>query len=255
MTSSATWQAPAAPVPAQWRPIAKAKTYQLVLDRIEEQILTRELRPGDRLPPERELAAQLGVSRPAVREALRALQVQGVLQSCVGNGPDAGTTVVPVAGEALTRLLRLHVGLAGFGPDDVLEVRVMLERTCARLAAAHATSADLPRFAGLLARLADPALPADAAGELDAQLHQTVAVATGSPLLAALTGAVRGAQPAGAASEVGAAPAIDPGALDRLRVECRALYDRIAAGDAAGAANLLDRHVRDGCPPVSSPRA
>ena len=57
--------------PPEWRPVARTRTYQLVISAIEEQILSGSLRVGDALPPERDLAARLEVSRPAVREALR----------------------------------------------------------------------------------------------------------------------------------------------------------------------------------------
>jgi len=72
-----------------WEPVGRVPTYELVLRRIEEQLLSRSLRPGDKLPPERELATMLGASRPAVREALRVLQAQGILRSSVGTRPRA----------------------------------------------------------------------------------------------------------------------------------------------------------------------
>jgi GntR family transcriptional regulator, transcriptional repressor for pyruvate dehydrogenase complex len=246
-------------VPTQWRPIARAKTYQLVLDRIEEQILTAELRPGDRLPPERELAGQLGVSRPAVREALRALQVQGVLQSCVGNGPDAGTTVVAAPGLALARLLRLHVALTSFPADDATEVRVLLERTVGKLAAHHAAASDLQRVAGLMAQLADPALYQDALHRLDAEVHHAIAAAAGSPLLAELTDGLRQAlapvTPAAHGPEAyGPEAAGFEATLDQVRSEFRTLYDRLAARDGAGLANVLDLHARQTCARISSRR-
>src|SRR5664279_923075 len=167
---------PAGDRPAgSWRPIARAKTYQLVLDRIEEQILTGELRVGDRLPPERDLASLLGVSRSAVREAIRALQAQGVLHSTVGNGPESGTIVSGSSGEALTRLLRLHVGLANFPIHDIVEARVMLERWSVRLAAANASAADLERMKALLDSMEDPDVARAAFNDLDTAFHVAMA--------------------------------------------------------------------------------
>ena len=71
---------------AAWRPVTRSLTYQLVVEAVEEQILTGALKVGDHLPPERELASLLGASRPAVREGLRMLEAQGVLRT-VGAGP------------------------------------------------------------------------------------------------------------------------------------------------------------------------
>jgi GntR family transcriptional regulator, transcriptional repressor for pyruvate dehydrogenase complex len=233
-------------VPAQWRPIAKAKTYELVLDRIEEQILRGELAVGDRLPPERELAARLGVSRPAVREALRALQAQGVIHSSVGNSAEAGTVVVNGSRPALTRLLRLHVALAGVPATEVLQARLLLERSAARLAAGHATSADYQELAGLLARMADPELDRDGFRRLDAEFHAAVGQAAGNRVLADLTDAARGAAPA--------TDAFDPdpeqdwrAAASQALEEHRAVYDRIATGDGAGAASLMEAHLLGAC--------
>ena len=66
---------------AEWRPVTRSLTYQLVVEAVEAQILTGALKVGDHLPPERELASLLGASRPAVREGLRMLEAQGVSSS------------------------------------------------------------------------------------------------------------------------------------------------------------------------------
>ena len=97
--SSATASAPS----PNWKPVARTRTYEMVIDAIEEQILSGALGVGDPLPPERDLAARLQVSRPAVREALRVLEAQGVLRSAVGSGSGAGTFV---AGSGVERSLR-----------------------------------------------------------------------------------------------------------------------------------------------------
>src|SRR5664279_4022136 len=67
---------------------------------LETRIVTGALRAGERLSPERELAELLGVSRPAVREALRVLEAQGAVRSQVGKGPDSGTTIDRVPSDA-----------------------------------------------------------------------------------------------------------------------------------------------------------
>jgi GntR family transcriptional repressor for pyruvate dehydrogenase complex len=109
-----------AAVPAQWQPVARSRTYELVITAIEEQIMTAALRVGDPLPAERDLAAKLQVSRPAVREAFRVLRAQGVLRSAVGSGAGAGTFVAAMPGDALTRFLRLHIALSNFAVADVV---------------------------------------------------------------------------------------------------------------------------------------
>lgn len=174
-----------------WRPVVRSHTYELVVERIEEQILDGALRVGDRLPAERDLAGMLGVSRSAVREALRALQAQGVLRMAVGTGPDSGTTVAAMPSQALTRLLRLHVGLANFPLRDVVEARVALERASARSAAQAATDAELHELRELLDRMDDPDLDRDRFNELDTEFHVAIAEAGGNRLVADMTIAIR----------------------------------------------------------------
>ena len=74
-----------------WQQIPRMRAYELVINQIESQILAGALKVGDQLPAERDLAAKLGVSRAAVREAMRAMEAQGVVRSGVGVGPDSGT--------------------------------------------------------------------------------------------------------------------------------------------------------------------
>lgn len=234
-------------VPAQWRPIAKTTTYELVLDRIEGQILGGELQVGDRLPPERDLAARLGVSRPAVREALRALHAQGVIRSTVGNSAEAGTVLVNDSGPAIARVVRLHAALGGISAEEVLESRIALERAAAARAAGHVAAADYQELAGLLARMADPALARSGFVELDDAFHAAVARASHGRLAGDLAEAVR-------AAAVVAGPVAEPvdpidwmPAAAAAAEELAALYDRIAARDAAGAADRMEAHLRGAC--------
>lgn len=228
---------------AAWRPVARTPTYQLVVDRIEEQIVSGALRVGDRLPPERELAGLLGVSRPAVREGLRMLEAQGVLRMGVGTGPDSGTIVTAVPDEALTRLLRLHVALSSFPHADVVEARVMLERWSVRLAARHAAGPALERMRELLDRMDDPDLPRAEFNECDTAFHVALAEAGGNRLVADMTKAIR---------EAVRRPLLDglertedwPALVAQLRAEHRAVFDAVVAGDAAAAADVVEHHVR-----------
>lgn len=228
----------------RWRAISRAKTYELVIDRIEEQILSGQLRVGDRLPPERDLAALLGVSRAAVREAIRMLQAQGVLHSAVGNGPESGTTVGGSSGGALNRLLRLQVALTNFPVQDVVEARVMLERWSVRLAAAGASPDDLVTMRELLQEMDDAAADRARFNDLDTRFHVAVAEAGGNRLVADLTAAVRESLRYGllaAFQEIGDWDAFSAG----LRAEHHGLYDRIAAGDGAAGADAVEAHIRN----------
>jgi len=175
----------------KWRPVSRSRAYELVVERVEEQILTGALRVGDRLPAERDLAARLGVSRAAVREAIRTLEAQGVVQSSVGAGPDGGTVVSATPSQALTKLLRLHVALSNFSMGDVVEARVMLERFSARLAADHANVDDLLSLRQHLNGMDDPDIDRETFNELDTAFHVTIAEAGRNRLVADMTIAIR----------------------------------------------------------------
>jgi len=227
---------------AGWKPVTRSLTYQLVVEAVEEQILTGSLKVGDHLPPERELAALLGASRPAVREGLRMLEAQGVLRT-VGAGPGSATVITALPSEALTRLLRLHLALSSFRTTDVVEARVMLERRSAELAAQNASPAEHDRMRAVLDRMDDPTLSMEEFNELDTDFHVSIADASDNQLVADMTRAIRGAV-RDALLEAFRARDDWASTAARLRVEHRAVYDAVVAGDPAQAADAVERHIR-----------
>ncbi|MEO5762732.1 MAG: FadR/GntR family transcriptional regulator [Vicinamibacteria bacterium] len=172
-------------------PSIKGKTSQLdsdvpaagqVVDFVRRQIDAGKLKPGDRLPAERDLAEEIGVSRPSLRSGLQTLQALGVIQSRQG----AGTFIAdgpPRLGVApLSFLAALH----GFTRDDMFEARRVLELGAASMAADRATPERITvladEVAAMYAALDDPQ-------EYlihDVQFHKAVAAASGNPVLATL---------------------------------------------------------------------
>ena len=229
-----------------WRPVPRARTYELVVEQVEEQILAGTLKVGDRLPGERELAARLQVSRTAVREAMRTLEAQGVVRPGVGSGPDAGTVVSALPSEALTRLLRVHVALANFPVSDVVEARIMLERASAALAAVKATPEALAALDALLTAMG----AADAAdrhryNDLDTAFHSAIAEASGNRLFADMTIAIREAMRLPILRDL---ERLDDtawaGVRDELTAQHRAIHEALVAGREARAAELVEEHIR-----------
>ncbi|GAA1845144.1 FCD domain-containing protein [Pseudonocardia ailaonensis] len=218
-------------------------TYQVVLDHVERLLTSHELRPGDRLPPERELAAQLGASRQAVREAMRVLQTQGVIRSQVGTGDRSGTIVVPAPARALGRVLALHLALESFPVDDVIEARILLEGFAAGRAARRRTAKDLLRIhAELDAMEAD--LDPLAFSHADVAFHVAVAGTAGNRLVDELTVAIRESL-RGRLLTAMTAPGDWAGLRERLRREHEGIYSAISDGRGSRAADLMEAHVRD----------
>lgn len=157
-------------------------TAELVVAHIRGLIDRGQLKPGDRLPAERELAVQIGVSRPSVRAGLRALAAMGVVFSRHGAGTFIRSGPPTLGSEPLSFLAALH----GFTRDEMFEARRVLEVGVAGLAAEHATGEHLATIAeeitGMFASLADPL----AFLRHDIRFHRAVAAASGNPILASL---------------------------------------------------------------------
>lgn len=219
------------------------KAYESVIQHVEAGILDGSLRVGAHLAPERELAIQLGVSRSAVREAIRALEAQGVITSSVGAGKDAGTKITSMRSEALSRLLRLHVALAKYPVDEVVEARVALERASAALAARHHRPEQIARLRELLDRMADPAVDQDQFNGLDTDFHVALAAAGHNQLMTDMTVAVRESlrRPI---SEAERDLEDWPDFRAELHDHHRGIYEAVVAGDEALAADRVDSHIR-----------
>ena len=232
----------------EWVPVSRVRTYELVLQRIEAQIVSGALRAGQRLPPERELAELLGVSRPAVREALRVLEAQGVVRSQVGQGPGSGTTIERVPSDALTRLLRLHVALGSFPFEDVIETRVTLERSIVVFACRNARPVNVVRMRALLHAMDEPKITEETFNQLDIEFHVELAEAGGNRLMSDMTRAIRESVRIPFLAAVKSMPATGkhswPSMLNSLRAEHHAVFSAFEAGEGDKAADLLESHIR-----------
>jgi DNA-binding FadR family transcriptional regulator len=103
--------------------VARSRTHELVLQRIEQQIVAGNLSVGDRLPSEPDFAVQLGVSRSPIRGAVRILEAQGVPIQRGRRRSGLRLRRGGDAAEALTRLLRLHLALSSFDWSELVEAR------------------------------------------------------------------------------------------------------------------------------------
>ncbi|MBB3043105.1 FadR/GntR family transcriptional regulator [Nocardioides soli] len=153
-----------------------------VIAQVKDRIISGALRPGDRLPSEQELAAQLGVSRPTVRESLRALTSMNIIETRHGEGSFVSSLKVKDLIEPLNFVL--HVD------DDAIshlfEVRSFVEAGSARLAATHATADDLDELNQLVESYADSIDDLERCVQLDLAFHRRIADSSRNPLLGEL---------------------------------------------------------------------
>jgi DNA-binding FadR family transcriptional regulator len=220
-----------------------ARAWRVVLERIETDLLDGRLQPGDRLPPERELASTLGVGRSSVREALRVLEVMGLIRTGTGSGPTSGAIIIATPRGGMSTLLRLQVAAQGFPLDDIVQTRLVLES-----AVVEALAADTSRStadARLVVQAMDAAdlTPAEFLA-LDAQLHLALAEASGNTVIAAMMGGLRTAIESYV--QAGAVMLADWNATAaRLRREHHSILDAVDAGDGARARTLIHDHITD----------
>ncbi|MCX5779394.1 MAG: FadR/GntR family transcriptional regulator [Firmicutes bacterium] len=161
-----------------FQPIKTKKIYEEIVEQIKQLLTRGDLRPGDRLPAERDLAESLGVSRASVREALTALETMGILDIRPGEGTFIRHTSNAETFESLTLLLTMERT-----PEaHLMEVRRILETEAAALAAQRATSEDLEKIAASLMVMKN-ADSIQTAVEADVRFHYAIAEATKNTVL------------------------------------------------------------------------
>jgi DNA-binding FadR family transcriptional regulator len=220
---------------------APTRAWRLVLDHIETDLLDGRLGPGDHLPPERELAASLGVGRSSVREALRVLEVMGLIRTATGSGPASGAIVVATPSGGMSALLRLQVAAQGFPLPDVVSTRIILESAVVGTLAHDSTPELAPVREVLDAMDAGTLTPAEFLA-LDAQLHVALAEASGNVVVAAMMAGLRTAIESYVRAGAERVPDWDATA-ERLRHEHREIVAAVERGDAASARRLVHDHI------------
>jgi GntR family transcriptional regulator, transcriptional repressor for pyruvate dehydrogenase complex len=207
-----------------------------VVSHVRALIEGGSLRPGDRLPAERDLAVEIGVSRPTVRAGLRALAAMGVVQSRHGSGTYIPTGPPTLGSEPLRFLAALH----GFTREEMFEARRILEVGAAGLAAERATSDQIATIAeevaSLFASMEDPV----AFLVHDVKFHQAVAIASSNPIVTSLVGMI--AELYYAHRRETATLASDRNLRDAAEMH-RRIYQAIRARDPEGACLAMAEHL------------
>jgi len=160
----------------------KERLYQEIVDQIQQQILSGALKPGDQIPAERDLAERFGVSRTAVREAIKSLTEKGLIEVFVGRGTFVTNLSPDRVVESMTLLLRNE-------PHNVAaiqEARELLEVPTARLAALRRTDTHVARLRAISAELEEERAISARFVDGDTEFHVEVARATGNPVLVLL---------------------------------------------------------------------
>lgn len=221
------------------------RAWELVLATVEGELLSGRLKPGDHLPPERTLAADLAVGRSSVREAIRVLEVLGLVRTATGSGPQSGAIIVATPSGGMSALMRLQVAAQGFPVADVVRTRLLLET---------AVVADLAERTGrpgrnglapavqLLDAMDSPALTPAEFLALDAQFHVALAEASENQVVTAMMVGLRSSIEGYVLAGVPALPDWATTAT-RLRHEHRGILTAIEGADAMLARTRIHDHI------------
>jgi GntR family transcriptional regulator, transcriptional repressor for pyruvate dehydrogenase complex len=223
-------------------PAQRVRSFDHIVDQIREAIASGGINPGERLPSERDLGVAFGVSRTTLREALRALEAQGVLE--IRTGSRGGAFVAEPSAElvagALGNLLRFRSATA----RELAEFRVPFEAENAAWAARRADPAALAALEHIVGDVAvralDDAVPWPEVAALEVRFHDAVARATGNSVRAAIMSAILDAL-----ERAFIAVPVPPASPLRaeLAPELRAIMNAIHAGDDEAAAAAMWAHV------------
>lgn len=229
------------------RPVERTRTYEVILRQVEELLTSGRLRPGDRLPPERGLAEQLGVSRPSVREALKVLEALGVVETTGGQGRDSGAVVVARPGIAIGAAMRIHVATEGLPIADLVETRALLEsaamrRLGRRVAAGPDGAGLLAPAEALLVEMKAPDLSPERFHHLDTAFHLALAEAAGNVVVHVVMASLREAIEGYVLDAVPRLPDWRTTSAG-LRRQHAAILTALRRGDGDTAATVVDRHI------------
>jgi DNA-binding FadR family transcriptional regulator len=221
---------------ASLSPVERNSLADQVAKKILDLVRTGNLKPGDQLPPERDLAQMLQVSRPSLREAMRGLQILGVVKTRQGGGAyisslDAADLLGP---------LQFLITLNALNVDSLYESRFLIDGGIARIAAERLSDADIDRLKAMVDVQAK--LVADLIGfrVSDLEFHRTIMEATGNPFLVRVSHSlyVLGMEYRRIASET-------PGVLQQSLADHQAIVAAFAARDPDAARGAMEIHMQN----------
>lgn len=168
-----------------YQAVAASRLYEQIVEQIERSINEGQLQSGEQLPPERELAQRFGVSRTAVREAMKALSEKGLIESQHGRGTFVTDRSSKPMRQSIDRIMTTNIGQADWA-EHLIAVRGILEPVIAAQAAAVATPRDIAAMREAFDAMERAGRDADAFIEADLDFHLALAEAAGNPVVLAL---------------------------------------------------------------------
>lgn len=228
---------------AQFQQVQPVRLYQRIVQQIEDGIARGELKPGQRLPSERELVVQFGASRPTVREALRVLESNGVVRSRPGdpNGPE----ILPFSPNGLAKQMTRLAQVEQMSIAELVSFRMILDGSASLLAARLRSDEELAAMEETVAVM-EAAIDKgyDDFSEADVAFHDTVALASRNSLIQVCNMVVRGVVLSLISDKVSRSR--NSKALMRESLEHhKEVLEAVRAGDGPGAARISRQNLYD----------
>jgi GntR family transcriptional regulator, transcriptional repressor for pyruvate dehydrogenase complex len=236
MTSrSAGWPPHRAGGSAVYKLVRSSRLYEQIVQQIEESIVSGSLKPGDQLPAERELAQRFGVSRTAVREAVKALREKGLVEAYSGRG----TFITDGTTQAVRQSLDLMVKIGQpEGSTHLAEVRAILEPEIAALAATRIQDSELTTMREAVTVMDRAGQDPDAYIEADLDFHLALAEGAANPLILSLLDSI-----VGLLREQRLRIFQVPGGPERGQVHHKRILEAVEGHDAEGARRAMRAHL------------
>lgn len=227
------------PAPIAFEPIHTRRAFEEICQRIRDQLAAGVLKPGDKLPAERELAVQLGVGRNALREALRSLEIAGIVR--LRKGVKGGAFITEGHPGRMNEVVRDMYSLGSISVAELTEARVHIQQLVVRLACERASAADI---AALQANIDRTALMTAAGRYLDRvecsrEFYRLLAAATHNQVLAMMVHSITEILMQFVYARVAAGGKPQPKLVEKRRAFVAALQQR----DAAEAMRLMQTHL------------
>jgi len=217
-----------------------------VLDAVEADLRAGRLKLGDQLPGERALAERHGISRASVRDAIRILDVMGVVRTSTGSGPSSGAVLISRPAAGISTALRMHVASAQLTVREIVETRVLLETWAAGAVSLHDDEARaeglLDEARDLLEQMERPETGRQEFHDLDARFHVVLASLSGNAVITAMMESLRLAI-RDYVSEAITSEAAWGDVVATLKAQHRGIFDAVAGGRGGEAAELLREHI------------
>ena len=225
--------------PVMFRPIHTRRAFEEICERIREQLALGVLKPGDKLPPERELAQQLGVSRNVLREALRSLEMAGILK--LQKGVKGGAFIKAGDTSRMNEVMRDMLSLGTISVRELSEARINVIDLVVRLACVNARQRD---FEALEANIERTDLATHEGRLLDRvecsrEFYKLLAESTGNKVIAMIVNSVTEIHMRFVYAKVASSGAATPRLTDKRRQFLSALRAR----DVAAATRLMRIHL------------